>query len=65
MDTISAYEACESYGYRYAILLKSNPSGERSVYGLYGSKRAAKRIAFVIGKEYGKSAEITVAKIVQ
>ena len=64
MDTISAFEACQSYGYRYAVMVETAGLA-RSVYGLYSSKRAAKHIAAAIYNDYKPTTKVYVAKIVE
>lgn len=61
MRTIPAHEACESYGLRYAIII--DKSGMTSVYGMYSSKRAARRIAATLTNEFGRAATVEVARL--
>ena len=63
MRTIPAHEACESYGYRYTVIV--DKSGMTSVYGMYSSKRAARRIAAKLQEEFGKHATVEVAQLVK
>lgn len=63
MKTINAFNACESYGFRYAIIITKN--GMESVHGLYSSKRATRRIANRLADEYGNTATVEVAQLVK
>ena len=63
MKTITAYKACQSYGYRYSITT-TNKSGMTSVYGMYGSLKAARRIAKRLAEEFGDAETVEVAQIV-